>query len=177
MYGPGRYTGWVPGRVIRVGNTGYPATLKAEGMYSEAGPGRPIGPGVGGTCLQRPLPPHATARGGPLPAVGMLLSSPGKPASWPIRARLHLIYTKLSQNGIVSPKCVEKASHSPCFQNRVPKSPLDFLGFPFRPAFSHKELMVHFRPRLDFIVKMTKCRPCVHVREGVGARCQGLRCA
>ena len=34
----------------------------------------------------------------------------------------------------------------PILQNRSRKSPLDFLGFPFLPAFSHKELMGYFGP-------------------------------
>ena len=63
------------------------------------------------------------------------------PASWLIGARFDLISVKFSQNDEVSPKSVEKASVSPYFQNGLQISPLDFLGFPFSPAFSCKELM------------------------------------
>ena len=87
---------------------------------------------------------------------------PQNAASWPIRARFHLNSTKLSQNGQVSLKYVEKACNSPCFQNGPGKSPLGILGFPFYLAFSHKELMGHFDPESRFIVKMMKCRQYVH---------------
>ena len=83
-------------------------------------------------------------------------------ASWPIRARLHPLFSKVSQNHEVSPKSVQKAYHSPYFQNGSQMSPLDISGIPFSAAFSHKELMGHFDRYSDFIVKMTKCRPDVH---------------
>ena len=91
-----------------------------------------------------------------------LVPGPRNAASWPIRARFQLLFSKVSQNGIVSQKCINKACHSPYFQNRVQKSPLDILRFPFLSAFSHKELMGHFDPGSGLIVKMTKCRPYVH---------------
>ena len=56
-------------------------------------------------------------------------------------ARIDLIFYKVSQNREVSPVFIEKACHSPHFQNGVQKSPLEILRIPFRPAFSHKELM------------------------------------
>ena len=65
---------------------------------------------------------------------------------WANKARFHLIFYKVSQNGGVSPVYVEKACHSPCFQNGCQSSPLGILRFPFRLAFSHKELMGHIRP-------------------------------
>ena len=68
---------------------------------------------------------------------------PWNPASWPITATFDLILLKVSQNEQVSTKKCHKACHSPCFQNAVQKSALDFLGFPFVRAFSHKELMGH----------------------------------
>ena len=73
-------------------------------------------------------------------------------------ARFDVISQKLSQNRVVSAEYVEKACHSPCFQNRVKKSPLEILRFPFWDAFSHKELMGHFDAYAYIIVKMTKCR-------------------
>ena len=62
----------------------------------------------------------------------------------------------------MSPKYVKKAYVSPCFQNGLQKSPLDFLGFPVFTAFSHKELMAIFSLRSVFTVKTTKCRQMVH---------------
>ena len=58
----------------------------------------------------------------------------------------------------MSPEKSHKACHSPCFQNRAQKSPLEILRFPFSLSFSHKELMVLFDGWSGFIVKMTKCR-------------------
>ena len=78
------------------------------------------------------------------------------------RARLHLIFYKVSQNGQVSPKYLEKACHSPYSQKRVQNSPLGILRFPYLLAFSHKELMGLFSRTGMFMVKMTKCRPYVH---------------
>ena len=60
------------------------------------------------------------------------------------RARIEAISLKVSQNQEVSPKCVHKACHSPHFQNRVQKSALQILRFPFCSAFSHKELIGPF---------------------------------
>ena len=74
------------------------------------------------------------------------------------KARFQVILLKVSQNPKVSPKYVEKACHSPCVQNGLQMSPLDFLGFSISPAFSHKELMGLFDHEWDFSVKMTKCR-------------------
>ena len=65
-------------------------------------------------------------------------------ASWPITARFQVISHKVSQNGIVSPKNVNKACHSPYIQNGAQKSPLEILRFPLLLAFSPKELMVLF---------------------------------
>ena len=89
-------TGWVyPGGLYRVGNTGYPARCEAEARYSEAGPGRPAGPGVGGTWLQRPQ--GVRRRDGPRYHPSGPVSHPWWPpctwdlanaASGPIRARL-----------------------------------------------------------------------------------------
>ena len=81
------------------------------------------------------------------------------------KARIHDILLKVSQNRNVSPKYVEKACHSPHIQNGLGKSPLEILGFPLSPAFSHKELLGHFDASRVFIVKMTKCRPSVHPRD------------
>ena len=84
-------------------------------------------------CAPGPSPPlPVQAPPGPGQGAG---TSPGK------RARFHLILLKVSQKDEVSPVFVEKACHSPCFQNAARKSPLDFLRFPLLAAFSHKELM------------------------------------
>ena len=144
---PGGYTGWVlpwaPGtqshHSLRSGPlrwTGYlleqspclgPGTRKAEAWYREGPTG--YRPGPGGVV------PGCSAHPGPYPS---------NPASWPIRARLRVLLAKLSQNRIVSPKSVDKAYHSPYFQNGLGMSPLGFLRFPFSLAFSHKELSGHF---------------------------------
>ena len=119
-------------------------------MTAKRAPEPPAGGGVGGHSARtyRRLYGPRYHPSGP---VGSLLDPPctwvlGIAASWPIRARYHLIYYKVSQNAEVSPKYVEKAYHSPCFTFSVQKSPLDFLGFPFSTAFSHKELMGRFGP-------------------------------
>ena len=112
---------------------------------SEAGPGSPCqGAGVGGQVQRASGPaPHPS---GPFPAVtgcfwDLLEQDPTHGRLNLQKARLTSIFSKVSLNGQVSPKCVDKACHSPCFQNGLRKSPLGFLGFLFLPAFSHKELM------------------------------------
>ena len=110
------------------------------GRCSMTHPAGPVGDPAG------PLPGHASAL----------------PASGPIRARFHLISYKVSQKGIVSPKSVHKACHSPYFQNGVGKSPLQILRFPLLPAFSHKELMTHFRPYLRVLCQNDEVSPDVH---------------
>ena len=138
----GGYTGWVLGGLYR-GTTQLPARSPHD---SEAGPGSPAGAGVGGhvggvrtpaagRLLGPPCGPGRCLR--PLPVLG-----PSECRLPTNRARFDLNFSKVSQNGGVSPEKCEKASHSPYFQNGPQKSPLDFLGIPFSLAFSHKELMV-----------------------------------
>ena len=69
-------------------------------------------------------------------------------------------------------KSVDKACHTPCFQNGLEKSALEILRISFSPAFSHKELMTLFWADPDFLVKMTKCRRSAHrcARLDPGAR-------
>ena len=158
----GGYTGWVMGE----GYTGYPASLKAEADTSEAGPGSPhrgLEWWVSAAAPARAQTTHSDPLQG---STGPASLSGPLPASWPIGTRFDLNSTKLSQNDEVSPKSVEKASLYPYFQNGSQKSPLGFSRFPFGPAFSHKELIGHFDRYLDFIVKMTKCRPVVHTMSG-----------
>ena len=103
-------------------------------------------------------------------------SAPRKPASWPIRARFNLFYVKLSQNGEVSLKYVQKACHTPYFQNRPQKSPLEILRIPFSVAFSHKELMAYFSRGSGFIVKNDEVSTsCAHVYRHLHV--PDLRCA
>ena len=145
---PGGHTGWV----YRVGNTGVPvlpSTLLEEGPAdSEAGPEASRREAGVVVCRSRtpeaPGPPTPDPLGPPGPAPLSWAFSPGKPASGPIRARLRSKYKNVSQNDEVSPKSVEKASISPCFQNGLRISPLEILRFPYIAAFSHKELMVPF---------------------------------
>ena len=149
----------VPRWVYRVGNTGYyraptnpalkstrrPATA-GSGPSPQGRVGRKQGAGPGG---DGGWDGPGTTPAGPVgsqdpPCTGTSQIA----ASWPIRARFHLIFYKVSQKAGVSPKYVEKACHSPCLQNGSQKSPLDFLGFPYSAAFSHKELSGHFDPYL-----------------------------
>ena len=81
---------------------------------------------------------------------------------WANKGEIPCLFRKVSQNGIVSPVLVEKASRSPCFQNGSQQSPLDISRKWISPAFSHKELMAHFDPYSGNNVKMTKCRSDVH---------------
>ena len=129
----------------------YPAAARGGPQYSEAGPGRPVGPGVGGTggraywvvfgggvgLLYHPAGPVSPCR-------ASLYRTPQNAASGPITARFDLNSCKVSQNRIVSPKSAQKACHSPYIQNGLRKSPLGILRFPFSVAFSPKELMVPF---------------------------------
>ena len=145
--------GWVPGWVYRVGTgRAIPGTTQPSSRgavpVQRSGPRKPCRAGVGGT-----------GAAGALPGVrrrGRSISHPSGPVGppcgppwiwtsecrlWTNTARFHLISQKLSQNGEVSPKKCQKASHSPYFQNGSQNSPLDFLRFPYLPAFSAKELM------------------------------------
>ena len=79
----GIQAGWVYGWVYREGNTGYPAsTLESGGDDSGAGPGSPIGAGVGGhPCSARrlfPDPPCGPAPCGRWSGAG----SPGNTRLW-----------------------------------------------------------------------------------------------
>ena len=94
---------------------------------------------TGGGVGSQDHPPGPVGHPGALPVLEPLECRPG-----PIGARFDLIFTKVSQNGEVSPKYVYKACHSPYSQNEAQKSPLEILRFPFPQAFSHKELMVPF---------------------------------
>ena len=141
------YTGWVYGWVIPVPS---PATLlrgapptsdrreRALPCRGRVGRKQVRGLRGGGTAPGTTL----RARSGypvPLPVPG-----PSECRPWANKARFHSFYWKVSQNDEVSPKNVEKAYHSPYFQNRVQKSPLEILRFPFLPAFSCKELIGPF---------------------------------
>ena len=109
---------------------------------------------IGGWTDPAPTPPGPGRSCGP-PWCRVL----GNAASWPIRARFLLISYKVSQNGGVSPNYVEKAYVSPYFQNGAQKSPLDFLGFPFPVAFSHKELMGGFERYLGVYCQNDEVSP------------------
>ena len=125
-------TGWV----YRVGNTGPPTPEPAEEPTRRTDQ-RPQGAGPARNRVGRDVrrvggPQYPPLRGPVGPPRGPpWYWDPWFPASWPIRARFHVNSCKVSQNGQVSPGNVEKACHSPCFQNGLAMSPLDFLGFPF----------------------------------------------
>ena len=142
--------GWVYREGIREGYTGVvPSHRKAEGMYSEAGPEGLQGlewwyiPAARPAPADHPLHTPAGCSGARSAVSWDLLENARLLAN---KARFDLILLKLSQNRQVSPKYAQKASHSPYFQNGLKKSPLDFPRFPLLLAFSHKELMGHFRP-------------------------------
>ena len=146
-YGVEYGTGWGMGRWVYRGSTTQPPRARGGSQYSEAGPGSPCRD-WSGWYWEPDVPSRARASRPPLPAVGpapLSGASPrAKPASGPITARIDLKTWKLSQNGRVSPKFTEKASHSPYIQNGLQSSPLEILRFPYLAAFSHKELMVPF---------------------------------
>ena len=112
----GGYQGWLyrvlpscSGRV-QIQRSGPRKPCKGwSGWYLEPGAGRSVP-----TLRARSVPCRA------LPGTDL-----AERPSLAYRARIDLISWKLSQNGIVSPKCVEKACHSPHIQKRVQKSPLD----------------------------------------------------
>ena len=151
----GRYTGWViPGSSTSEEPTQHVPAKRAR---------RPCRGRSGGDMRAGwagPVPPLRGPVG--VPAGPSLYRTLAIPASGPIRARFYDISLKVSQNGQVSPRNVEKASHSPYIQNELRKSALGILRFPFSSAFSHKELLGHFDASTGIIVKTTKCRPDVH---------------
>ena len=174
---PNVRAGWVLGTGIPGGSQGcytgyYPAAkgpTASKPQTAKRAPDDPAGVGSGWSGVQRPRVPHTRVGnprlpGPPTPApVGL----PGPASlSWDPprskRARFHDISHKVSQNDEVSPKKCEKASHSPCFQKRVRKSPLDFLRFPLFPAFSGKELMGHFDPCTKVYCQNDEVSPSVH---------------
>ena len=153
----GLYQGGCTRVGIRVGIPGCTTQPPARGgpRYSEAGPGSPesglewVVSGAGRTGLwdgggdgpgYHPCGARSVLPRQPLPVPRTLQIA----ALQPIRARIEVISSKVSQNGQVSPEYDEKASHSPCLQNGLGKSPLEIPRFPFWPAFSHKELMTVF---------------------------------
>ena len=164
----GRVYGWVPGRAIPVPSQHEDVPLLKRRPDSGAGPGSPIGAGVGGLAAAPPGRPAPTLRARSAHPWASLVPPRAIAASWPIRARYRLYFYKVSQNDRVSPKYVEKACHAPCFQNGLGKSPLDFLRFPILAAFSHKELMGCFDHEVRVHGQNDEVSPDVHtmVREG-----------
>ena len=116
---------------------GYPAAPRPRTQSPPSGPGQ--------------HPAGASLGLGPLPA------------SWPIRARFRPLFLKVSQNRGVSPEYHHKACHAPCFQNGLQMSALEKLRFPFWLAFSHKELMGSFWPKVGVHCQndevSTECTP------------------
>ena len=148
--------GMVQGGYSRVGiPVGYyPCTqpprsqLLEEQTPSEAGPGSPVGAGVGGVCSGRTgtdpgahppllLPTHHSLRSGPGPCRALV----GRAAPCGQRARFDVISCKVSKTAECHRKVSKRPVIVPIFQNRVQKSPLEILRFPISVAFSPKELM------------------------------------
>ena len=71
-------------------------------------------------------------------------------------------FSKVSQNGRVSLKSVNKACHSPYSQNAAENSPLGILRFLIFAAFSHKELMGHFDASRVVYCQTDEVSPSVH---------------
>ena len=127
----GGYTGWVPGGLYRY--TQPPCSRRSH--TSEAGPVSPcrglewvgVGPDVPagwGRLQDHPCGARSVPLAPPCPG----------PSECPLlanRARIDLILLNYGQNDEVSPKYVEKAYHSPCFQKPLVKSPLEIPRFPF----------------------------------------------
>ena len=153
----GGYTGWViPGPPYR------PRCSQGGSTPAKRAPEAPSR-GWSGWVWGRVRPsllPHHSLRSGPLRWVAA--SPRANSRLLANKARFQSYFSKVSQNQGVSPVYVEKACHSPYFQNRLQKSALKILRFPFLPAFSHKELSGRFDPYLEIIVKTTKCRSNVH---------------
>ena len=142
-----------------MGNTDHPAPrvqLLEEGpRTAERAPEGPGGlewvvlgagrPGPAPAIPAHPSPTHHSLRSGPGPCRALV----GGWAPRSKRARLRSYFYKVSQNDEVSPKYLEKACHAPYFQNGLKNSPLEIPGFPYLLAFSPKELMVLFWPRVE----------------------------
>ena len=160
------HTGWV----TRVGIPGVPSQHVLEedprSRTAKRAPEAPSGGWSGWSCGVRTYrgrcrshPPFGPGRS---PLVPSLVGPSAFAASWPIRAELQSFLYKVSQNGRVSPEFAQKACHSPCFQNGLHMSPLDFLRFPFSPAFSCKELMGHFDAQVEVYCQNDEVSPSVH---------------
>ena len=134
--GLGGYTGWVIPAI-----PSYRAEEPTPASPSEAGPGRPAGPGVGGEMRAGVGGPCTTLRARSGPPVAPPCTGPLDARLLANKARIDLILLKVSHFRVVSARSVEKACHSPHFQNEARNSPLEILGFPYSVAFSHKELM------------------------------------
>ena len=117
----GRVYGWVYGRAIPgTQRQGRPTTKRRQSQRS--GPRKPLpGAGVGGDCCSAPGRPHPPLRGPVWSLQDPPWCSSSKPRLWAYRARLRSIFSKVKQNGEVSPNNVQKACHSPYSPKRGPK--------------------------------------------------------
>ena len=153
----GGYTGWVIRRGTTRAPTDLPAlrSVPADQRPQGAGPccrqgwvGSRVGPTPSRThpryvrpaCIRPPSVPEGPVR----PLQGLPCRRLGSSSK---RARFHDIFLKVSQK---RRKCHQKVLKRPVIvpvlQNGLQKSPLDFPGICFWPAFSHKELMGLFDP-------------------------------
>ena len=110
-YGEG-YTGYPATRTSHYESGAIPAKRAPEPLQGVEWVGIVQRPGTSGTHPPGPVGTPA----GYLPG-----ASSSKPRLLAIGARIDLISWKLSENGQVSPECVEKASVSPYMPKRVPK--------------------------------------------------------
>ena len=119
--------GWVWGGLYRV-----PSQLPARRSHRQrSGPRSPcrgrsgwsVGPGAPELARTTPAGPGRS----PLVPSLSWQPLPGNTRLLANKARFKVKTCKVSRNGEVSPKYVEKASHSPYLPKRVQKSPLDIL--------------------------------------------------
>ena len=133
--------GWVQGRVLPV----HQPAARGGSRRQRSGPRRPCrGRSGWSSGAGRPVPPFGPGRSTLWPSLHLLEQVPHNAVQTASNRQNSVKVHTVSQNRRVSLKYVNKAYVSPCFQNGSQISPLDFLGFPFLVAFSHKELMVAF---------------------------------
>ena len=155
--GPGGYTGWVYRVGVPGSTTQPPCAREEQAQPAKRAPDGPAGAGSGwvgcsGRVTGGGTAPRTTlrARSGTrtLPVLG-----PSECRLLAITARFH----SYSRNLVKTAKCHQNVTKRPVIvpisQNGSRKSPLDFLGFTFWLAFSHKELMGHFEPTARVYVK------------------------
>ena len=140
----GGYTGWGG-----EGYTGYYPAARGDLRNQRSGPRKPLqGAGVGGFLRSGALGDGGGSQDHPSGPVGhpWYPPCPGTliAASQPKGRELTSFPLKLVKTRKCHQKVVKRPVIVPILQNGSRKSPLDFLGFPYFTAFSHKELIGSF---------------------------------